>query len=340
MQFSLMFFSGDATSAGRYDFLLDCAKFADDAGFTAVWLPERHFHPFGGAFPNPAVVGAAVATRTTRVRIRAGSVILPLHDPVRVAEEWSVVDNLSRGRVDLSFGQGWNPYDFVLAPQHFAERLPVMYEGIDTVGALWDGKRISRRNGLGDEVDIEIYPKPVAARQPWWLTCSGGADRFTEAGDLGLNVLTALLFQDVEAVAGNIRAYRDARNGNSHGPGAAGHVTLMLHTFVAGSADEARRLVREPLRGYLETSIDLWRRNSTELDDLSPDDRRLAAEFAFERYFRHNTLCGSVEDCSAVVTGLENAGVDEVACLIDFGVGDADVLASLELLKTLSDRHA
>jgi natural product biosynthesis luciferase-like monooxygenase protein len=339
MEFSLMFFSGDATSAGRYDFLLDCAKFADDAGFTAVWLPERHFHQFGGAFPNPAVVGAAIATRTTRVRIRAGSVILPLHDPVRVAEEWSVVDNLSRGRVDLSFGQGWNPYDFVLAPQRYAERLPAMYEGIGTVGALWDGKRISREDGLGDDVEIETFPKPVGARRPWWLTCSGGAERFTEAGELGFNVLTALLFQQLETAADNISAYRDARKRPDQAPDAGGHVTLMLHTFVANSADEARRLVRDPLRQYLETSIDLWRRKSTELEELSPEDRRLAADFAFERYFRRNTLCGSVEDCSAMVTELESAGVDEVACLIDFGVRDEDVLASLELLKVLSDRH-
>jgi hypothetical protein len=60
-----------------------------------VWLPERHFHPLGGAYPNPALAAAALAVRTRRIRLRAGSVVLPLQDPVTIAEDWSFVDNLS-----------------------------------------------------------------------------------------------------------------------------------------------------------------------------------------------------------------------------------------------------
>ena len=80
----------------RYRLLLEGARFADRHGFAAVWTPERHFHAFGGLYPNPAVTGAALAAITERIGIRAGSVVLPLHNPIRVAEEWSVVDNLSR----------------------------------------------------------------------------------------------------------------------------------------------------------------------------------------------------------------------------------------------------
>jgi alkanesulfonate monooxygenase SsuD/methylene tetrahydromethanopterin reductase-like flavin-dependent oxidoreductase (luciferase family) len=65
------------------------------------------------------VLAAALAVSTSNIRIRAGSVISPLQNPIRVAEEWSIVDNLSNGRVDLAFGQGWNPNDFVLAPDVF-----------------------------------------------------------------------------------------------------------------------------------------------------------------------------------------------------------------------------
>src|ERR1044072_8239679 len=79
------------------------AMFAARHGFTAVWTPERHFQAFGGLYPNPSVLSAALAMITERVQIRAGSVALPLHHPVRVAEEWSVVDNLSNGRAAISF---------------------------------------------------------------------------------------------------------------------------------------------------------------------------------------------------------------------------------------------
>ncbi|MFD0574449.1 LLM class flavin-dependent oxidoreductase [Kitasatospora gansuensis] len=97
IDFSLLYFGSDAeaSSEDRYRLLLDGAKFADRNGFTAVWTPERHFHQFGGLYPNPSVMAAAVAAVTERVQVRAGSVVLPLHDPLRVAEEWSVVDNIS-----------------------------------------------------------------------------------------------------------------------------------------------------------------------------------------------------------------------------------------------------
>ena len=86
-----------------------------------MWTPERHFHPFGGLYPNPALTSAAVAAVTKRVGLRAGSVVLPLHNPLRCAEEWSVVDNLSDGRVGLSFASGWHASDFALMPQNFAD---------------------------------------------------------------------------------------------------------------------------------------------------------------------------------------------------------------------------
>src|SRR4030095_15985745 len=113
--FSLYFFSDDGSreNGEKYRLAIESARFADAHAFTAVWTPERHFQAFGGLYPNPSVLGAALAAVTSRVGIRAGSVALPLHNPVRVAEEWSVVDNLSNGRVAVSFASGWHPDDFL-----------------------------------------------------------------------------------------------------------------------------------------------------------------------------------------------------------------------------------
>src|SRR5690606_29078729 len=120
---SLMFFSdtSQVEAGNRYDLVLEAARFADRHGFEAIWTPERHFHPFGGIYSSPATLTAALAATTQRVRLRAGSVVLPLEDPLRVAEAWAVVDNLSGGRVDLGFASGWNPNDFALAPDAYAK---------------------------------------------------------------------------------------------------------------------------------------------------------------------------------------------------------------------------
>src|SRR5581483_5596004 len=133
MDFGLFYFSGDEgeNPQEKYRLLLEGARFADRAGFTAVWTPERHFHRFGGLYPNPSVTGAALAAVTEHLEIRAGSVVLPLHDPIRVSEEWAVVDNLSRGRAGISFASGWHSNDFVFAPGNYAERRQVMLQRIE-----------------------------------------------------------------------------------------------------------------------------------------------------------------------------------------------------------------
>jgi len=124
MEFGLMFFfSADQNLDGnKYKLLIEAAKFADEHEFCCVWTPERHFHKFGGLFPNPAVTNAALAMVTNRLQLRAGSLVSPLHDVVRIAEEWAVVDNLSDGRAAISFGSGWNINDFVFFPGRYAER--------------------------------------------------------------------------------------------------------------------------------------------------------------------------------------------------------------------------
>ena len=145
LDFSLFYFSADENEGGqdKYRLLLEGAKYADKHGFAALWTPERHFHAFGGLYPNPAVAGAAVAAVTERIGIRAGSVVLPLHHPARVAEEWSVVDNISKGRVGISFASGWQPNDFALMPGNFADNKAVMLRNIEVVRKLWRGESVA-----------------------------------------------------------------------------------------------------------------------------------------------------------------------------------------------------
>ena len=134
MDFSLFFFSSyNNSTQHKYNLLLESVKYADRAGFKAVWTPERHFHEFGGLYPNPSVTSAALAMITDRIKIRCGSVVSPLHDEIRIAEEWSVVDSLSAGRVELSFASGWNPNDFVLARGEYKDRQANMYRQIESV---------------------------------------------------------------------------------------------------------------------------------------------------------------------------------------------------------------
>ncbi len=342
LDMSLFYFAADAGTAGTdpYRLLLEGARFADAEGFSAVWTPERHFHAFGGLYPAPSVVGAAVAAVTSRVQVRAGSVVLPLHHPVRVAEEWSVVDNLSGGRVGISFASGWHPDDFVLAPERHADRKAILFRDLEVVRRLWRGEKVAFPGPGGDPVEVGILPRPVQHDLPVWITTAGNVETYREAGAAGARVLTHLLGQTVEEVEERVRSYRQAWSAAGH-PG-SGYVSLMLHTFVGDDDDAVREQVREPMKAYLKSSVGLlrnvagawtaYRRTSSapdvrgdEFSKLSDEDLDALLEFAFERYFETSGLFGSEARCIETARRLQAAGVDEIVCLVDFGV-EADVV--------------
>jgi natural product biosynthesis luciferase-like monooxygenase protein len=345
VSFSLFYFAaGEEAAADGYRLLLESARFADRNGFEAVWTPERHFHAFGGAYPNPSVTGAALAAITENVGIRAGSVVLPLHSPIRVAEEWAVVDNLSKGRVALSFAAGWQPNDFVLNPTAYATAKEDLPRNIETVQRLWRGETVALPGHDGEPVDVGTLPRPLQAELPVWLTSAGSPATFERAGTLGVNVLTHLLGQSVEQVAENITRYRTAWRDAGHE--GEGRVTLMMHTYLDRDADTAREVAREPMKGYLRSSVGLLRNVATafpifadsgrDADDLlaslSAEELDQLLEMAAQRYLGTSGLFGTPEDVAAFVSQLGDAGVDEVACLIDFGVPTEEALASLDLL--------
>jgi natural product biosynthesis luciferase-like monooxygenase protein len=339
MELSLFYFAADAGEKGgteaAYELLVEGAKFADRNGFSAVWTPERHFHPFGGPYPNPAVTGAAIATITQHIAIRAGSVVLPLQDPIRVAEEWAVVDNLSGGRVGLAFASGWHAVDFALAPGAYHDRRAEFAERLEQVRALWRGHTISRLDGLGNPVEVAVYPRPVQAEPPIWITSAGDVATFELAGRMRANVLTHLLHQDLDELTVKIAAYRKTR-------GVGGTVTLMMHTFVGTDDVDVRDKVLGPLTAYLRRSLSLMTTtlaSDHELGTAEPDADEVdfLVGRAAERYHHERGLFGSVDKCAAILDRVAVCGVDEVACLIDFGVAPATTITSLSRLRRVAD---
>jgi natural product biosynthesis luciferase-like monooxygenase protein/amino acid adenylation domain-containing protein len=316
---------------------LETVRVADRLGFDAVWTPERHFTTVGGTFPNPSVLSAAVAMVTQRVRIRAGSVVSPLHSPVRIAEEWAVVDRLSNGRVELSFASGWVPNDFVLAPDNFQQRHAVMLESVEQVKTLWRGGTLSLRNGVGAMVDIRTQPRPIQAELPVWITAAGAPKTFEDAGRIGANVLTHMLNTTLEGLAERVAVYRRARREAGFDP-AAGKVALMLHTYVQEDAEAARAEARPHLQAYFRSQLQLRKEVGQSLG-LQVDTTETVTEeivaVATERYLATKALIGSPAGCANLLCGIQDAGVDEIACLVDFGISLERVSPALEHLDRL-----
>lgn len=334
----------------KYRLLLESAQFADTHGFNAVWTPERHFEAFGGLFPNPSVTCAALATITKNVKLRAGSCVAPLHSPIRIAEEWAVVDNLSNGRVGMSVAAGWAAPDFAIKPENFANAKQVMFETTEIVKRLWRGETVGFPGPKG-EVKVRTLPRPIQKELPVWVTTAGNIETYISAGKAGANVLTHLLGQSVEEVSEKVAAYRKAWSEAGHA--GRGTVTLMLHTLVGPDAETVERIVRQPMKDYLRSAVFLvkaaawqfptFKKMSEEqgktLDEffasISEQDMDDLLEFAFLRYYGTSGLFGTPEQCLQMVGRVEEAGVDEIACLIDFGIKTQVVLDHLPYLEQL-----
>ncbi len=358
MDFSIYYWGNDdGVGRDKYRLLLEGAKFADENGFCAVWTPERHFHAFGGPYPNPSVTGAAVAGVTKQIGVRAGSCVAPLHHPARIAEEWAVIDNLTNGRAGLAIASGWQPDDFVLRPENTPpDNKPAMFEAIDQVRKLWRGEPVAFPRKDGEMHEVVTQPRPVSKELPIWVTTAGNPETWREAGHNGANVLTHLLGQSVDEVAEKINLYRHALRESGYNPDAF-TVTLMLHTCLSDTRDHAREIAREPMKDYLRSAAGLikqyaWAfpafkkpegvKNAFELNlgDLSEDDLEGILDFAFERYFNDSGLFGTIEDALARVDQLKAIGVSEIACLIDYGIDTDQVLEGLKPLAEVVRQSA
>jgi hypothetical protein len=204
-------------------------------------------------------------------------------------------------------------------------------------------------------VETRTLPRPVQKELPVWITAAGNPKTFEQAGTLGCRLLTHLLGQKVEDVAEKLRIYRAAWAKAGH-PG-EGHVTLMLHTFIGADEEATRETAREPMKKYLRSSVDLIKKAAwsfptfvergaasgktpqeiMESAPLSDAEMDALLDHAFNRYYGTSALIGTPERCLELVDKVQAAGVDEIACLIDFGIAPATVLEHLQDLKGLME---
>jgi natural product biosynthesis luciferase-like monooxygenase protein len=338
-QFSLYFFGNyDADyREDKYALLLGAAKFADQNGFTAVWLPERHFHSVGGFSPNSSLLASALALETKQLQLRGGSVVLPLHHPVRVAEEWSVVDNLSHGRVAISIASGWHPNDFVFAPENFEKRREINVQSLETIRRLWRGESVDMPIPGGGTHTVKLFPQPRQKELGVWFTCIH-RESYAEAGRKGANVLGYLMNQTVDELAEKIAAYREGRRSAGLDP-TAGHVTTLLYTYLDETVEQAQAVARAPLchylRSYLDNSAKRIEGGSGDKVEVDAEDIDYLTNRSCDDYFNGKSLIGTAESVAPVVARLKSIGVDEIGCFVDFGIAADQAMQSLERVATI-----
>ncbi|HVM52950.1 MAG TPA: LLM class flavin-dependent oxidoreductase [Acidimicrobiales bacterium] len=153
---------------------LETVRFVEELGFDDVWLSEHHFTP-DGYCPSPLAVSAAIAAQTSRVAIGQALMVLPLHDPLRVAEDGATVDVISGGRFLLGVGVGYRPKEFEGFGIDIRSRGSRMEEQLAIIDQAWRTGAVTFHGRHFDVDEIEIRPRPVQRpRPPIWI---GGLSR-------------------------------------------------------------------------------------------------------------------------------------------------------------------
>jgi natural product biosynthesis luciferase-like monooxygenase protein len=345
VDFSFLFFSdvrNDVSDAAKYAFMRDLTTFGDREGFRAVYFPERHFYEFGSIYANPALVAAYLIPQTQRIRFRTAGVSLPLHHPAEVVESWAMNDVLSHGRVDLGFGSGWAKADFVLAPDTYENRREVCSERIETVRRLWRGESVSFPDSRGEPTPVRVFPRPLQPELSVWMLVARSDDGFIQAGRRGYNVFTMLSGIDLDGLAKKIALYRKARREAGFDP-EAGVVSLTLHTMLIADPAALDAAVRAPFSAYIRSSMEAHLASFATPEQraagVSEAEKEKVLEYAYHRYATTSALFGSVEAAGRVVEKAISVGVDEIACLMDFGVDYALARESLGALRELVARY-
>jgi len=345
VSFSFLFFSDvrkDIADARKYDFMKQVTLFGDREGFEAVYIPERHFYEFGSIYANSAIMAAHLIPQTRHIRFRTAGISLPLHHPAEVVEWWAMNDILSNGRVDLGFGTGWNRNDFIFAPGNYEERKQICWDRIPVVQELWRGGTVNFPGPGGEQVPITVYPRPVQKELRVWLLATKSDDSFVHAGKMGYNLFTMLYGMDLDAMSRKIALYRQARAQAGFDP-MTGTVSLMLHTMVHKDAALVRQAVEAPFKKYIYSSMEAhlaaMQDGNGRHTPMPAVEKEKILEYAFHRYFTTGAIFGTVEDGRRVVGKALAAGVNDVVCLVDFGVDYDMVMSSLPYLKSLVSHY-
>ena len=308
-----------------YDHMLEQITRADDLGFSSVWLTEHHFNVYGGTIPNPAVFGAVVARATRRIRIGTAVTVLPMHNPLLVAEDFAMLDVLSAGRLDMGIGRGSVTAEYREFGISNEDSAATMAEAADLLLKAWSQERFSHHGQHYTYDDISLVPRPVQQpHPPVYVGASRTAETFAWTGTRGFHLMVLPYMFPPEYLQERIGIYCDALRQAGHDP-AGMDILAKFHVFVGESRDEANRLAGPAYDHYQRIARS---RGGREHKTYWRDGLEWEEEVQ-----RFNIIAGTPEDCiERIRYWRETLGLTHIGGTFHFGgLAQDATLRSIEL---------
>lgn len=242
----------DRTDRDPYAQTFELARIAEEVGFDTATTGHHHFMP--GIMSDPLTFLAAVAARTSSLRVGTGIFQLPVHNPVRVAEQVATIDELSGGRISLGVGLGWWPLEYEVLGSSFAERGARMEEALEILRLVWSGETVSFEGRFWSFPELGVYPRPIQQPgPPLWV--AGVADvAVRRAARLGDAWLCGPV-QSLPKALSCLEVYRAACAAAGRSP----DWILRRYTWIGTDHDEIERTV---LPAYVDGLMEHWRESA------------------------------------------------------------------------------
>ena len=253
----LLSVSESQSASQRYRDTLEQAVRAEGLGFESVWPVEQHFNQMQSALPCPTLVLAAIAARTTTLRLGTAIVQLPLAHPLRTAEEIATLDVLSGGRVEFGVGRGSQPKHFAGFGVPLSESRDRMVEALDYLRVAFTRDRFSFDGRFFHADDICLVPKPVQQPHPPIRIAANSPDSFELAGRLGYPILVATHINPLPKLRDLLAIYHSARVASGHPTAIPDDLTILTPFYVDNSAERVRQDTEPAVEQFVRVASSL-----------------------------------------------------------------------------------
>ena len=283
-----------ATDGEFFHELLETVDAAEAWGLDGIWLGEIHFLPTRSILSSPLVVASAIATRTKRMCIGTAVHVIPLRNPLGVAEDVATLDHISGGRFEFGIGRSGSPRSYNLLGIPYEESQGRLMEALEVMRVAWKGERFSFKGTYFTIDNAIVGPRPLQQPHPPVRVAALNPASFTRAAELGLHIFVGLRGTDISVLRGHIESYQATWRAAGHR--GEGSVYLRIPLYAAATDPAAVDESRDSIVFYFRRQSELARTGTG--SGTTTTGERLAqadvlATLSHEHILRERVVVGS-----------------------------------------------
>lgn len=270
---------------------------AESWGLDGAWLAELHFNPARSVLSAPIVIAGSIATRTKRLRIGMAVHVLPLNNPLRIAEEVATVDHISEGRFEFGIGRSGFARSYDLYGIPYEESQERFRESLEIILEAWKGEPFSYQGTHYKFDNAVVAPRPYQVPHPPIRIAATTAETFPRIGSLGYPVFVGLRGMDVPELQENLEIYRKAWKDAGH-PG-NGDVALRIPVYAGETEQRATDEPWDSIKAYFSRMGSIYRdsagRAGLEVTELRQQRAERLAAMSYEQILETKVAFGTAE---------------------------------------------